>query len=378
MNDQEPILIYAVGDVYTDRPDAASIFSNVAHELRRADMAFCQLESPLAHTTVPSVTNVRKAHDPKLVAEAIKEAGFNVVSFASNHCMEDGQESFLETIDTLKSAGCHVIGCGRNNDEAREPAIIECKENKIAFLAYNSVGTSELWVQKNRPGCAPLRAWTMCEPIEPTQPGTPVRLHTFPYRDDVNSMIADIQDAKTRADVVIVSMHCGVHITPAVVAEYQMDIAHAAINAGADLILQHHAHILKGIEVYRGKAIFYGLGNFAIEVHFMTKEWANLPKVKEQRLALDPNWDPPYTDYPSYPFPPDARKTIITKCLISNRCLSKVSFLPVIINTNSQPQIIPSSDPQFRQIIDYIVSISLKAGFQPNLKIEGEEVLIST
>ncbi len=74
--------------------------------------------------------------------------------------MEDGMEAFLETIDSLRSAGCHVIGCGRNTREAREPAIIECKGNRIAILAYNSVGISESWVQDNKPGCVPLRVWT--------------------------------------------------------------------------------------------------------------------------------------------------------------------------------------------------------------------------
>ena len=120
-------------------------------------------------------------------------------------------------------------------------------------------------------------------------------------------------------------------MTPAVIADYQTDIAHAAVDAGADLVLQHHSHILKGIEVYGGKVIFYGLGNFAIEVHFMTKEWAENPQIKTVRKTLNPDWNPPYPDYPSFPFPPDSRKTILVKCTINNKKISRVSFLPVII-----------------------------------------------
>ncbi|HEX2965836.1 MAG TPA: CapA family protein [Syntrophorhabdaceae bacterium] len=376
MDNPDSVLVYAAGDIYSDRTDPASIYSIVADVLGRADVAFCQLESPLAHTTVPTAANAAKAHDAKQVASAIKDAGFNVVSFASNHCMEDGMESFLETLDTLKSAGCNPIGCGRDEAEARKPAIFECKGNRIAFLAYNSVGTPESWVQKNKPGCVPLRARALYEPMEPTQTGTPVRIHTFPYREDVASMIIDIEKAKSQADVVVVSQHSGVHITSAVVAEYQVDIAHAAIDAGADLILQHHAHILKGIEVYHGKTICYGLGNFALEVHFMSKEWANQPMIKELRKALDPNWEPPYPEYPSYPFPPDARKTILVKFLVANGSVSRVSFLPAIINGQSQPEIVPPTDERFQQVIDYVVSISEKAGFHPKFKIDGEEVLI--
>ena len=100
----------------------------------------------------------------------------------------------------------------------------------------------------------------------------------------------------------------GIHMTPAVIADYQKEYAHRAIEAGADLILQHHSHILKGIEVYSGKAIFYGLGNFALELHFMTKEWAEIPRIKELRRSLNPDWNPPYPDYPSLSFSPGLQK----------------------------------------------------------------------
>jgi hypothetical protein len=378
MDAPDSVVVYAVGDVYSDRPDPASIFLKVTDTLKKGDVTFCQLESPLSHTTAPSALKKDRGHNPDLVACALKEAGFNVVSFASNHCMEDGLDAFLETIDSLRLQGCQVVGCGGNITEARRPAVIECSGKKIAFLAFNSVGVSELWAQENKPGCAPLRARPLYEPLEPTQPGTPVRIHTFPYREDVRSMAAGVQNARSLADAVIVSMHAGVHITRSVVADYQIDTAHAAIDAGADLVLQHHAHILKGIEVYRGKAIFYGLGNFALEIHFMTREWADLPPIKELRRALDPNWHPPYQDYPSYPFPPDSRKTVIVKCLLSKGSIDRVSFLPAMINNESQPEILHPGDDRFREVVDYIRAISREAGFSPDLRIEGEEVLIST
>ena len=107
-------------------------------------------------------------------------------------------------------------------------------------------------------------------------------------------------------------------------------------------------------------------------VHF------GVPRVMEQKKALDPNWNPPYPEYPSYPFPPDSRKTVVTKCLVSDGSISKVSFLPAIINQQSQPEMIPQTDEQFQQVIDYIASISQEAGFDPKFKIDGEEVLVLT
>jgi hypothetical protein len=373
--ENKEVVIYAVGDVFADRAGPQSIFQHAAEILQSGDIAFCQLESPLTHTTAPSIEKLKK-RDPKLVAKAIKEAGFNVVSFASNHCMEDGTEAFLKTIDYLKEEGIWVIGVGKNIGEARKPAIVECNKTRIAFLAYNSVGGSDLWAGTNKPGCAPVRVWSLYEPMEPTQPGTPARPHTFPYREDLATMVADVQRVRREADIVVVSMHSGIHIAPVTIAEYQVDMAHAAIDAGADLVLQHHAHILKGIEIYRGKIVFYGLGNFAIEVHFMTKEWAELPEIKEHRKALDPNWHPPYSDYPSFPFPPDSRKSMMVRCVISDKKIKKVSFLPVMINKESQPEILNSGEGRFAEVVNYVETITQEAGLDTKFKANGGEVII--
>ena len=372
------ITIYGVGDVCPDRANPGSIFDYVADVLGAGDVWFGQLEQNLSHTTVPHLRETGVTRDPRILAAALNAAGIDVLSFASNHCMDDGEEALLETIDYLKNEEINIIGVGENIEEARKPAIFNCKGKHIAFLAYNSVGKPDSWAQDNKPGCTPLRVWTLHEPIEPHQPGTPAQPHTFPYKEDLAAMITDIRNAKAKADEVIVSMHSGIHVMPVTIADYQIDIAHAAIDAGADLILQHHAHILKGIEVYKGKVIFYGLGNFAIEVHFMTGEWAESPGIKEIRRALNPDWHPPYPDYPSFPFPPDSRKTIIVKYVISNGSVNRVSFLPALINRHSQPEILSSDNSKFQEVVDYVDLISRETGFNTSFSIDGDEVSIIT
>ena len=374
----DDITIYCVGDVCPDRSDPGSIFDHVSNVLGSGDIWFCQLEQNLSHTNDPRLQETGDMRDPRLLAAAINKAGIDVLSFASNHCMDDGEEELLKTIDYLKYEGLSIIGVGKNIEEARKPAIFNCKGKKIAFLAYNSVGKPDSWAQENKPGCAPLRAWTLHEPIEPLQPGTPARPHTFPYKEDMAAMTIDIRNMKTKADKVVVSMHSGIHMMPVAIADYQIDIAHAAIDAGADLVIQHHAHILKGIEVYKGKVIFYGLGNFAIEVHFMTSEWAESPTIREVRRALNPDWHPPYPDYPSFPFPPDSRKTIIVKYVISSDSTNRISFLPALINRQSQPEILSSDNKEFREVIDYVDFISREAGFTTSFSIDGDEVSIIT
>ncbi len=370
----EYILLYAVGDIGPDRADPGSIFQNVTGVLSQGDVTFCHLEVNLSNRGIgPHGKEV--ARNPEIAA-AMKEAGFDVVSFAGNHCLAAGIDAFYDTIENLKNQKLSVIGVGNNIEEARRPAIIECKGTRIAFLDYNSIVEAGSRAEVNRPGCATLRAWTFYEQIEPSQPGTPSRAHTFPYRDDMNAMVEDIKKAKTQADLVIVSMHSGIHLIPAVIAEYQKDYAHVAIDSGADLILQHHAHILKGIEVYSGKVIFYGLGNFAVELRFMTKEWAEIPAVKELRRILNPDWNPPYPDYPSFPFPPDSRKTIIAKCIISNKAISKVSFLPAYINKKGEPEILVSKDERFGEVLRYMKEISRDQGLNTEYTVDGDEVVI--
>ena len=371
---EEDIVLYAVGDVGPDRADPGSIFKHVTDVLNQGDIAFCQLEINLSHRGVGTMGK-ENARDPRIAA-AIKDAGFNVVSFAGNHCLDAGLNAFLDTLANLKKQKLPVIGVGRHIEEARRPAIIECKDTRIAFLAYNSILKQNYWAESDRPGCAPIRVWTIYDQIEPEQPGTPCRIHTFPHRGDLKAMAEDIQKARSQADLVIVSMHCGIHFAPAVIADYQKDIAHAAIDAGADLILQHHAHILKGTEIYSGKVIFYSLSNFALEIHFMTKDFTESPGFQEMRNGLNPDWNPPYPGYPSFPFPPDSRKTVLAKCVISDKEIKSVSFQPVIINKSGEPEIIKSGDERFGEVVRYMEEITRDQGLDTRYTIDGDEVII--
>jgi hypothetical protein len=372
-NSNQDIILHAVGDIGPERPDPVTIFRHVKDVIRKGDINFAQLEVNLS--TRGSGRMKENARDPR-IAGAMKNAGFNVVSFASNHSLDAGVDAFLDTLHNLKKEDLPVIGAGRNIEEARRPAIFDVKGTRVACLGYNSVLKENYWADVNRPGCAPLRAYTFYEQMVPSQPGTPARVHSFPYRNDLEAMKEDVRKAKKQADVVVVSMHCGVHFTPALIAEYQRDIAHAAVDAGADLVLHHHAHILKGIEVYAGKVIFYSLCNFALELRIFTKERAADPHFLEESRGLTPDWHPPYPDYPAFPFPPDSRKTIIARAVISDGKIKKVSFLPVMINKQAEPEILSADDKRFRQIAKYMKDITKDQGLTTRYAVEGDEVVV--
>jgi poly-gamma-glutamate synthesis protein (capsule biosynthesis protein) len=372
-NTEKEILFYAVGDVAPFREDPSSIFKYVTHTLNQADIVFCQLEINISErgARLPQARHTTRAH-PK-TARAIKEAGIRVASFASNHCMDWGQEALFDTIEALKAEGISVIGVGKDIEQARKPAILECRGNRVAFLAYNTILPIGYWAEVNRPGCAPLRAWTLYEQIEHDQPGTPCRIHTFPHREDLEAMRKDIQKARAQADVVILSMHWGIHFVPAVLATYQRDIAHIAIDSGADLILGHHAHILKGIELYQGKVIFYSLCNFAVDLPF-TKEHAESKSFKEIQ-KLNPDWIPDFDCL--YNFPTDSQKTIVVKCTLSNGAIRGVSFLPTYINKKTaQPEILTSKDKRFAEVVRYMEEVTKNEALDTEYNILGNEVVV--
>jgi len=273
----------------------------------------------------------------------------------------------------LKGEGISVIGVGKNIEEARKPAILESKGNRVAFLAYNTILPMGYWAEANRPGCAPMRAWTLYEQIEHDQPGTPCRIHTFPHREDLEAMGEDIKRAKKQADVLILSMHWGIHFIPGVLATYQRDMAHVAVDSGADLILGHHAHILKGIEVYKGRVIFYSLCNFAVDLPF-TKEHAESKSFKEIQ-KLNPDWIPDFDCL--YNFPRDSQKTIIVKCIISNGAIKSVSFLPTYINKKtSQPEILTSKDERFGEVVRYMEDTTRSQVLDTQYTVNGDEVVL--
>jgi len=204
------------------------------------EAVYSERGAPQPHCRVPL-----KAHPRN--APAIQRAGFQVASFASNHTLDWGADAALDTLDVMRKTGVHIIGVGKNIAEAREPKIMECRGTNVAFLAYCSILPMGCWAEANKFGCAPARGWTFYEQIEHDQPGTPARIHSFAHEDDQAAMIKDINNVKAQADLVMVSMHWGIHFKEAEIAAYQKEYAYAAcllahptIDAVIEIKTRHH------------------------------------------------------------------------------------------------------------------------------------------
>ena len=139
-----------------------------------------------------------------------------------------------------------------------------------------------------------------------------------------------MRQLREQVDVVVVSMHWGIHFEPGTIADYQYEAAHAAIDAGADVILGHHGHVIKGVEFYRGKPVFYSLGN----VTLLPRGDAGEPLTAGGRV--------------------DAQLTMIAKLTIEGGAISRVAVIPCWLDLRLEPEVIPPGDPRFADFLAYL------------------------
>lgn len=269
----EPIKIILVGDICLDRGVESAVEDNggdysfpflyVGDYLRSADLTFGNLESVISdqgsntkYYTSAIGTQVSFRADPAAV-NGLTYAGFDVVSVANNHFGDWDYAAMTDSMDRIEANGISCVGGGNNYNEAHAPVIKEVNGVRIAFLAYSGVGMyadsvsyyseTHKWIAKaNSAGLA----WMSSD--------------IFTTYGDVDDMRADIAAAKAIADTVIVSIHWGweYYTEP---NDAQIAQAHAAIDAGASLVVGHHPHVIQTIEEYNGCYIAYSLGNFIFD-----------------------------------------------------------------------------------------------------------------
>jgi poly-gamma-glutamate synthesis protein (capsule biosynthesis protein) len=220
---------------YLQRHGYDHAFVQVRSLFAESDLVIGNLEGPLTTASVPLVEKQYLFRSPaQPVAAALARAGIGAVSLANNHTLDYGIAGLRDTIAALDGAGIEHFGAGETLRAARTPAIVDTGAVKIGMLGYSNTFPEEFWADASRGGTA------------------------FGHEAQ---MRADVADLARRVDVVAVSFHWGregsTELRP-----YQPLLARAAIDAGADLVIGHHPHVLQEIERYRDGVILYSLGNF--------------------------------------------------------------------------------------------------------------------
>lgn len=279
-----------VGDIMMDRGIRAIVekhggdysypFAGIHESIAGADIAFGNLEGPISDkgSNRGSIYSFRM--DPK-AASAIAGAGFDIVSMANNHMGDWGREAMEDTFSRLHDAGVQYVGAGDTLSAALEPTIIERNGMKIGFLAFSDVGPVWMAASDMQSGIALARKELVTDAV----------LH-----------------ARSKTDILIVSFHFGEEYTTHSNTR-QQDLARAAIDAGAKLVVGHHPHVAEEIEKYHGGVIAYSLGNFIFDQAFS----------------------------------PDTKKALMLKMVFDGTSIDQMTEVPIEFNTLFQPHSVESS-----------------------------------
>jgi len=292
----EEASLVAVGDISFSRsvermtkihgPDYP--FLEIRDYLQGADIVFGNLETPITPGREILTGEMIFRSNPGTEL-SLKDAGFNLLSLANNHTMNFGIKGLEDTFKYLKQAGINYVGAGENDQEAYQPVYVEIKGVRIAFLAYQN------------------------QKIVPTPYGANSSRTGIAFMN-TEKMAAAAKDAKQRAGLVVVSMHAGDEYV-AKPNNTQINFAHAAVDAGADLVIGHHPHVVQTMEEYKGKYIFYSLGNF----------------------VFDQMWSQ------------NTKRGLAIKIFFTETKVSGISFLPFVIENYCQPR--PANETESAQIL---------------------------
>ena len=238
-----PVVLDAVGDITFGEQVGPAIAAHggaypwtfVAPTLRKADVTVGNLETAVSNRGVAAVKTYTFRGPPEALDPIHRVAGFDVLTLANNHTVDYGREALLDTVRAVHAAGMQTIGAGANDRQARGPAIVEAGGLKVALLGYSDVNPLGFNATSTEPGTA---------------------------KADVAAITADVHAALKRADVAVCFFHWGVELHAEPNAR-QQQFAAACINAGAQLVIGAHPHVLGGLaHPTPHSLVAWTLGNF--------------------------------------------------------------------------------------------------------------------
>ena len=248
--------------------DPRAPFARVASTLKQADVRFANLECCFYDPPGERSTGDEGFYASPAAGEALRLAGFDAVGNANN--VNYGAEAIRASISRLKELNIPNTGAGVDRRAAYAPVIITRNGLRVGFLQRTSVyWPTNHEAGEHSPGVAVIRGNTAYQvPAHKTRPeippmnrpGLPPIILTWAEREHLNRFQEDIATLRAQADIVVCSNHWGLHQE---VLDYMTEIAHAAIDAGADVVVGHGPHYSLPVEMYKEKPIFYGLGSFS-------------------------------------------------------------------------------------------------------------------
>ncbi len=241
-------------------------FACVAEEFRAADLVFANLECCLHRPSGERAIESEGFYaDPEIAGEALKAAQIRAVGIANN--VNYGAAAITASIARLDAVGIAHTGAGRGRAAARAPVVLEASGVRVGFVQRSSVyWPTDHEAGERSVGIATIRGHTAYRvPLHGgrppyNRPGVPPEVVTWADPDYLAAFAEDVAALRRQADVVVASCHWGLGRE---VLQYMKQIGHAAIDAGADIVMGHGPHFSLPVETYKGRPIFYGLGSFS-------------------------------------------------------------------------------------------------------------------
>lgn len=270
----EAFTMFFTGDVmlqnvlgrYDEQGINGIISDYLEEEMVSADMTMINNEFPFS-------TRGEQAPDkqftfrvnPRYVS-ALQDMGVDVASLANNHALDFGQEALSDTFTTLDEGGIPYVGAGETIERAEDAVFVEADGRKVGVLSASRV--------------IPVHTWNIMN----SQPGL---FCTY----DSTRLVNRIKEIEAECDFVVVFVHWGIE-REAIPEEYQRELAHQYIDAGADLVVGNHAHVPQGIEYYKGVPIVYCLGNYIfnpnmVDTYALKTEWNTDDSLQLQVIPVD-------------------------------------------------------------------------------------------
>jgi poly-gamma-glutamate capsule biosynthesis protein CapA/YwtB (metallophosphatase superfamily) len=383
-----------------DEPDYVAMLDRI----RSADVAFTNLETVIHNYDLPGSAQSGGTYlgSPAWVLEELKWAGFRLFATANNHTTDYGVAGMRSTLSALAAAGVTYAGTGETLARARAPGYLDTKKGRVALVACASTFPEAAAAGQQRPdlpgrpGLNPLRYTTTytvdrgfldtirkltgsranaprlsflgAQFIEGGAPG----VHTEPSPSDLEGIVASIRNARREADWVIASMH--VHLgqpgdrqRP---PDFIVKFAHAAVDAGADIVVGHGPHVLRGVEIYKGKPILYSIGNFIFEnetLPYLPQENYDQYGLPLEALPADFYDARSQGDTRSYPADRLNWESAIAEVAFdADRKLREVAFTPIVLGygqdrlRRGRPR--PATGDKAREIVERLAALSAPFG----------------
>lgn len=400
--------------------------------IRAADVAFTNLEVvPNDFAGHPS-SQAGGTHlaARSYVVDDLRDMGFDIVAAATNHALDYHIEGLLATLRVLENKGLAYAGIGRNLAEARMPVYLDHRAGTLALLSCTSTfapgqeAADQRPDMQGRPGVNPLRFEQIYE-ITADQLATlrtiadglglerqrlarlqlgfgfpPDSSDIFPFLNtnfraaeefavrttprsrDMEAIAGWVREARARADTVVVSLHAHEQgVDREHPADFIRTFTHRMIDEGADLIVGHGSHLLRGMEIYRGKPIFYSLGNFIAQNDLVEK----LPSDAYSRYRVNPAATPSEvfsarSQNETRGFPADRRfwETVVPICRFVDNRLDEIELVPVVlghgtpVHHRGRPQL--ADEHAAQSILERFAALSEPYGTR--IDADGERALV--